>query len=71
MICDRWPNLRPIEVVQMPWHERWFYLDWLLDDAADAQAGSGGAFDANAPWSGGHLTPEVAAGLGAQVREIS
>lgn len=67
-ICELWPNLRPYEVARMPWHEMWFYVDWILDNQAEAAEQQ--RFDPHAPWSGGHLTAEAAAGLGVQVREI-
>lgn len=54
----------------MPWHERWFYEDWLLDEVAEAAAEDGEGFNPNQPWVGGRLSPQVAAGLGANVREI-
>lgn len=54
----------------MPWHETWFYVDWMLDDMAEDAAAQGQPFDINSPWVGGHLTADIAGALGAEVREI-
>lgn len=54
----------------MSWHERWFYVDWMLDERAEEEAESTDPFDPNKPWEGRALTPDVAVGLGFNVREI-
>lgn len=54
----------------MPWHERWFYLDWFNDEAAESeadeaqQAFAAGGFDPRKPQTGDLATFDFGA-LGA------
>lgn len=50
----------------MPWHEFWFYLDWIGDDKAD-QANQ--PFDPHEP-SSGLFDADTFGELGANVREV-
>lgn len=55
----------------MPWHERWFYIDWIQDEVAEQNEGlPGGEFaDPRKPMTGDLATFDFAA-LGADHKVI-